>query len=55
MIAIITLKNGKKEKKEKFYNLKSLRTTENNELALKDNNYHEIIIDLNLVKKIEFK
>ena len=52
MIAIITLKNGKKEK---FYNLKSLRTTENNELALKDNNDHEIIIDLNLVKKIEFE
>ena len=52
MIAIITLKNGKKEK---FYNLKSLRTTENNELALKDNNYHEIFIDLDLVKKIEIK
>lgn len=52
MFATITLKNGKKEK---FYNLKGLRTTENNELALKDNNYHEIIIDLNLVKKIEFE
>ena len=50
MFATITLK----QKKKNFITW-SLRTTENNELALKDNNYHEIIIDLNLVKKIEFE
>ena len=52
MYAVITLKNGKKEK---FYNLKSFRTTENKELAVKVNNYHEIFIDLNLVRKIELE
>ena len=52
MFAVITLKSGKKEK---FYNLKSFRTTDNNELAVKDNNYHEIFIDLDLVKKIELE